>query len=90
LANPDAAISGKLLQEPDPLAKQAFPVISVGVFEGNFAVRSPFLEKHSSSILALEECRQGLLKTPPEAQRRARFLLPPAVQIPKAVALRTA
>src|ERR1700674_3427188 len=62
----------------------------MGVLQRNFAVRSPFFEQDRSGILALEECRQSLLKTAAEAQRCPRLLLPPAVQIPKAVAPRTA
>ena len=57
LANADSVISGKLLQQSDLLAKQAFPVISVGILERNFAVLSPLLKQHCSSVLALEKCR---------------------------------
>src|SRR5580704_3965553 len=86
LANPDAVISGKLFQETNSLAKQALPVISVGVLERNIAVRAPFFEQHGPSILALEECRDCLLETAAKTQRRPRVLLPPAVQVPKPVA----
>jgi hypothetical protein len=66
LANADSVISGELLQQTDSLAKQALPVIPVGVLHG---VHSPLLEQHSSGILAREECRYGLLKAAAEALR---------------------
>src|SRR6202140_2335175 len=90
LANADSVISGELLQQTDSLAKQALPVVSVGVLQRNIAVHTPLLEQHGSGILALEECRHGFLKTATEAQRCPRLLLPPTVQIPKPIAPRTA
>jgi hypothetical protein len=67
LADADSVISGELFQQADSLAKQAFPIVSVGVLQRNVAVHSPLLKQHRSGVLALEERRQGLLKTAAEA-----------------------
>jgi hypothetical protein len=88
LTNPDSVVSGELLQEPNSLPKYTLPVISVGVLQMSTVVHSPLFEQHGSGILALEECRYCLLKTPTETERRPRILLLPTVQIPKAVAPR--
>jgi hypothetical protein len=48
----------RVLQEANPLPKQAL-VVSMGILNGDIAVRSPFLKKHPSRILALKECRQS-------------------------------
>src|ERR1035437_2434740 len=79
LANADSVISGELLQQTDSLAKHALPVVSVGVLQRNDALRSPFVKQPCSGVLALQEHRQSLLKTPTGAQPRSRLLLPPAV-----------
>ena len=82
------------LPEPEPRDRH-YTIISVDdhliepadVFEGRVPAE---MADHAPRVITLEEGSNSSLKTTAKAQRRPRIPLPPAVQIPKAIAPRAA
>src|SRR6266566_4351724 len=74
----------------DSLMEEAVPGLSFAVFKRSIAVRIPFFEKCSSTILLTKVGTKSLFKAATEDHRCPGFFFPPAIQIAVAVASRAA
>src|SRR5947209_10480378 len=66
IADRDAAILDKALEQVDAFMQHRVPGIPAGVIENEIAVPGPFIEQRLTTVLAPEEGAYSRFKSPPE------------------------
>src|SRR5207249_7982765 len=86
LANMHTIVLAEEIEQLNALLEHAIPTVSFRILKLLIAVIGPLAEQCRCRVFPPEKCSQSTFKGSPKQHSSARILLPPAIQIPIAIA----